>query len=50
MTKNADTANRRSSAARAAAARPSDASLGPIIPIALLTAFMLWAVLNPMGI
>ncbi|MGH6707192.1 MAG: hypothetical protein ACREB1_10335 [Sphingomicrobium sp.] len=29
-------------------AREAPHSLGPLIPIALLTAFMLWAVINPM--
>lgn len=28
--------------------RETPSSLGPLIPIALLTAFMLWAVINPM--
>ena len=29
-------------------AREAQYSLGPLIPIGLLTAFMLWAVINPM--
>jgi hypothetical protein len=29
-------------------ARETPQSLSPLIPIALLTAFMLWAVINPM--